>query len=321
MATVYRAEIDADGRTYMVALKCLLPELARDKAFVRRFVAEARLGQQLSHPNIARTHEVGHIDNIRFIALEYVPGVTLLRLFQHAETTRPMPVFVTLHVITQIARALAYAHDLRDELGKSLGLIHRDIAPSNIIVADNGNAKLIDFGVAKSSISHVRTGVGAVIGKLGYVAPEYLRTGKVDPRADLYSLGVVAHEMLTARRLFDVETLRAAEVRRASEIPSPASLNPQVPPELDRIVMHALAYDPEARVRSAVDLFTALDGFAHEAGFAIEDRDVAAWVSSELEDLPVAAPTQDTQDIALEVDLNIEEAFARVRAKTRGDAG
>jgi eukaryotic-like serine/threonine-protein kinase len=320
MAVVYRAEIDADGRTYMVALKCLLPELARDKVFVRRFIAEARLGQQISHPNIARTHEVGFHDNIHFIALEYVPGVTLLRLFQHAQDTRPMPVWATLHVIAQIARALAHAHDLRDEQGKSLGLIHRDIAPSNIIVADTGIAKLIDFGVAKSTISHVRTGVGEVIGKLGYVAPEYLRTGKLDPRADLYSLGVVAYEMLTARRLFDVQSLRSAEVLRASEIPPPSSLNPQVPPELDRIVMRVLAHDPDERVQTAVDLFTVLDRFAHEAGLASEDRDVAAWIGSELQDMPVAAPTYDTEDIAIDVELGIEEAFARVRAKT-GDAG
>ena len=318
MAVVYRAEIDADGRTYMVALKCLLPELAGDKKFVRRFIAEARLGQQISHPHIARTHEVGVHDNIRFIALEYVPGVTLLRLFQHAQETRPTPVWVTVHVTAQIGRALAHAHDLRDEQGTSLGLIHRDVAPSNIIVADTGIAKLIDFGVAKSTISHVRTGVGEVIGKLGYVAPEYLRTGKLDARADVYSLGVVMHEMLTARRLFDVPSLRAAEAARASELAPPSSLNPKVPPELDRIVMGALALDPEARTQTAVELFTALDTFAHEAGFAVEDRDVAAWIGSELHDVAVAAPAHDTLDVASDVELGIEEAFARVRAKPFG---
>ncbi len=319
MAVVYRAEIDADGRTYMIALKCLLPELARDKKFVRRFITEARLGQQISHPNIARTHEVGFHDNVHFIALEYVPGITALRLFQHAQDTQPMPVWVTLHVIAQIARALAYAHDLRDQYGKPFGLIHRDIAPSNIIVADTGSAKLIDFGVAKSNISHVRTGVGEVIGKLGYVAPEYLRTGKIDPRADLYSLGVVAYELLTAQRLFDVQSLRAAEARRAAVIAPPSSLNPQVPPELDRIVLRVLTNDPDARVQTAVELFTELDRFAHESGLAVEDRDVAAWIGSEFEANPVAAPTYDTQDIAIDVELGIEEAFARVRAKTRGD--
>jgi serine/threonine-protein kinase len=228
-----------------------------------------------------------------------------------------MPVWATLHIIGQIARALAYAHDLRDETGRSLGLIHRDIAPSNIIVAETGITKLIDFGVAKSTISHVRTGVGEVIGKLGYVAPEYLSTGKLDPRADLYSLGVVAYEMLTARRLFDVgDSLRRAEALRAGEIAPPSSINPQVLPELDRLVLRVLAHDPEARVQTAVELFTALDQLAHETGLVVEDRDVAAWINSELDELPAAAPLQDTDDIAVDVDAGIEEAFARVRAKT-----
>lgn len=319
MAVVYRAEIDADGRTYMVALKILLPELAGDKTFVRRFIAEARLGQQISHPNVARTHEVGFHDNTHYITLEYVPGVTLLRLFQHAEETAPMPVWATLHIIAQVARALAYAHDLRDPQGKPLGLIHRDIAPSNIIVADTGSTKLIDFGVAKSTISHVRTGVGEVIGKLGYVAPEYLTSGRLDVRADLYSLGVVAYEMLTAHRLFDVQSVRTAETLRMRPIAPPSSINPQVPAELDGLVLNVLAADPAARVQTAVDLFVALEQVAQDTGLVVEDRDVAAWVAAELHGLPAPEPTHDTADHAIDVELELDEAFDRVRAKTRSD--
>lgn len=319
MATVHRAEIDADGQTHVVALKRLLPELARDTPFVRRFIDEARLGQRLRHAHIARTHEVGCIDDIHFIALEYVPGATLARLFLHALDTRPMPVFITLRLMTQIARALAYAHGLRNDQGQPLGLVHRDIAPSNLIVSESGSAKLIDFGVAKSTLAHVRTTVGSVIGKLGYVAPEYLRTGKLDARADLYSLGVVAYEMLTARRLFDVQELGAAEALRASPIAPPSRINSHVPIELDRIVLHALAPDPAARVPTAFDLYTALDNLAHEGALTIESRDVAEWVRCELADMPATSePAQRTEDIAIDIELGLEQAFARVvRAQTQ----
>lgn len=317
MATVFRAEIDIAGELFVVALKCLDPELANDRTFVRRFIAEARLGQLLKHPNIARTHEVGCIDNTHFIAFEYIPGFTLLRVLGHVSETKPPPVFVTLRVITQVARALAYAHDLRDEQGQSVSLIHRDIAPSNVIISDTGSTKLIDFGVAKSTFAHVNTLVGQVIGKLSYVAPEYLRTGKLDARADLYSLGVIAHEMLTAERLFDGETIDAAEIERASPIAPPSRINPHVPADLDRIVLKALAPKPAARWQTAAELADALEAFTAQAGLAIEDADVADWVRKELGDIPaLRAPRLETAEIAIDIDSGVDAAFARVRLRT-----
>ncbi|MCW5803313.1 MAG: serine/threonine protein kinase [Deltaproteobacteria bacterium] len=316
MATVHRAEIVIDGALYEVALKCLDEELARDRTFVRRFIAEARLGQLLRHPNIARTHEVGCIDNIHFIAFEWIPGVTVMQLFDLARETRPTPVPITVRVITHVARALAYGHELRDEQGQRVGLIHRDIAPSNIIVGDNGTTKLIDFGVAKSTLAHVNTAAGSVIGKLGYVAPEYLRTGRCDPRADLYSLGVIAWEMLTGRRLFESETLDGAEAERAAPLPRPSSLHADVPRELDRLVLGALAPDPDRRWQSAGELADALDAFAAARGLTIADADVSAWVMAEF-GAPDRVPARaKTAEIVLDVELGVEQAFARVRART-----
>lgn len=316
MATVNRAEITVDGAIYEVALKCLDPELARDRTFVRRFIAEARLGQLLRHPNIARTHEVGCIENTHFIAFEWIPGVTMLQVFELARETQPPPVYITLRVITQVARALAYAHELCDEQGQRVGLIHRDIAPSNIIVGDNGVTKLIDFGVAKSTIAHVNTVAGEVIGKLGYVAPEYLKTGKCDTRADIYSLGVIAWEALTGRRLFEAETLDAAEAQRQAVLSPPSAFNPHVPAKLDRFILAALIPDPQKRWQNAGDFADALDKLATQAGLAVEDADVSAWVMNEF-----GAPSRQkirarTADIEQDVDLDIEQTFARVRART-----
>jgi serine/threonine-protein kinase len=321
MATVHRAEIVVGGTLFEVALKCLDEELAQDRTFVRRFVAEARLGQLLKHPNIARTHEVGCIDNIHFIAFEWVPGVTLMQVFELARETQPTPVQVTLRVITQVARALAYAHELCDEQRQRVGLIHRDIAPSNIIVGDNGTTKLIDFGVAKSSLAHVNTVPGSVIGKLGYVAPEYLRTGKCDLRADVYSLGVIAWEMLTGQRLFEAEALDAAEAERAAPLTPPSRLNHHVPASLDRIILAALARDPAKRWQTAGDLADVLDRFTAAKHLAIEDADVSAWVMSEFGE-PARRPVRaKTSEVVSDVDHGVEQAFARVRLRTEPGSG
>lgn len=317
MSTVNRAEITVDGTTYEVALKRLDPELATDRTFVRRFIAEARIGQLLLHPNIARTHEIGCIGDTHFIAFEWIPGVTMAQVFELARETRPPPVAVTLRVVTQIARALAYSHDLSDEQGTRLGLIHRDVAPSNIILGDNGVAKLIDFGVAKSTIGHVRTVAGEVIGKLGYVAPEYLARGSLDTRADIYSLGVVAWEALTGRRLFEADTIDAAIAQRRGRIPRPSSLNGQVMADADEILGRMLHPVVDKRWQTAVQLADALDQYIGQAGLDLRDAEMSAWVTSEF-----GAPTRSklrarTADIEQDVELDIEATFAKVRLATK----
>jgi serine/threonine-protein kinase len=283
---------------------------------VRRFIAEARLGQLLKHPNIARTHEVGCIEDTHFIAFEWVPGVTALQIFELARETQPPPVYITLRIVTQVARALAYAHDLRDENGQKVGLIHRDIAPSNIIVGDDGVTKLIDFGVAKSTLAHVNTVAGSVIGKLGYVAPEYLKTGECDARADIYALGVIAWELLTGHRLFESETLDAAEAQRLQPLLSPSSLNEHVSLELDRLIAITLAPDPAKRWNTAGALADALDTFITAAGLTIEDSDVAAWVSHEFGEPTRSKIRARTADIEDDSEIDVEQAFKRVRART-----
>lgn len=320
MATVNRAEITVDGARYEIALKRLDPELAADRTFVRRFIAEARVGQLLRHPNIARTHEVGCIDDTHFIAFEWVPGVTMAQIFELARETRPPPLAITLRVISQVARALAYSHELSDEQGTKLGLIHRDIAPSNIIVGDDGVTKLIDFGVAKSTIGHVRTVPGDVVGKLGYVAPEYLRTGKCDARADIYSLGVVAWEALTSTRLFTADALDAAEAQRRARLPRPSELNPQVTAEVDELIVRMLRPDPDLRWPTAGDLVGALDEYVARAGLGVRDADVSAWVMREF-----GAPTRRkirarTADIEQDVELDVEQMFATVYVDPEPDA-
>jgi serine/threonine-protein kinase len=316
MATVNRAEITVDGAIYEVALKRLDAELATDRTYVRRFIAEARIGQLLRHPNIARTHEVGCIDETHFIAFEWIPGVTLTQVFDLALETAPPPVYITLRVLSQVARALAYSHELSDEQGAKLDLVHRDIAPSNIIIGDNGVTKLIDYGVAKSTIGHVRTVAGDVVGKLGYISPEYMKTGRCDARADIYSLGVVAWEMLVGRRLFPADTLDAAYAQRFGKIKRPSALNTHVPADADKIIGRMLQPDPARRWQTAGLLADALDEYIQRGGLGVGDADVSAWIMNEF-----GAPTRRkirarTADIEQDVEVDVEEMFGRVRMRT-----
>jgi serine/threonine protein kinase len=260
MAQVHRAEATGiEGFRRQVALKRMLPHLARDEDFVRSFVREARLASHLRHNNVAQTYELGKVGDIYFIAMELVSGPDLRQVLRHCvQATGPMPVPITLNILGQICEALDYAHNLSDESGQPLGIIHRDVSPSNIIVAEGGVVKLIDFGIAKASAAGMQTMSGAIKGKFGYMAPEYI-AGTIDARADLFAVGVIAHELLTSRPLFsgrdDIETLHRL---RALEVDPPSKKNPAVPREVDDIVMTALARDPDRRWHQAHALRNAL---------------------------------------------------------------
>ncbi|MBA3541587.1 MAG: serine/threonine protein kinase, partial [Deltaproteobacteria bacterium] len=247
MASVHRAALaDVAGFTRSVALKRMLPHVAGNAEMVKAFVREARLASHLRHENVAQTYDLGRVGDIYFIAMELIGGRDLREILVHcAQTTGPMPVPIALHILNQICDSLDYAHNLCDDTGQPLGIIHRDVTPSNIIVSEAGVVKLIDFGIAKASAVGMQTMSGTLKGKFGYMAPEYI-AGSLDARADLFALGVIAHELLTNRPLFtahdDLETLTKLQ---QMEVVPPSHSNSEVPREIDGIVMTALARDPE----------------------------------------------------------------------------
>jgi serine/threonine protein kinase len=204
MATVHRAlERGIEGFERIVALKRLLPHLAEDASFIKAFVREAKLASLLAHGNIVQILELGRVGTSYFISMEYIDGRDVRRILRHArKVSGPPPINVTMALMLQLCDALDYAHHRCDADGHPLGLVHRDLSPSNLIVNHHGHIKVIDFGIAKAQSAHLKTQTGRVKGKLAYMAPEAIAGKELDRRSDLFSLGVVFHEMLTARPLF-----------------------------------------------------------------------------------------------------------------------
>jgi serine/threonine-protein kinase len=256
MAEVYRAVtqgVEGFRRTFVV--KRILSEKASSPAFIRMFCDEARISALLHHPNIVQVYDFGHVQGSYFLAMEYLPGKDLsstMRVLRAAKAA--VPPALAAYVVREAAVGLHYAHMLRGANGKSLGIVHRDVTPSNIMLLFAGGVKLLDFGIAKAVTATDKEGEG-VKGKLGYLAPEQARGEDVDGRADVYALGVTLWEMLVGRRLFagkdDLETLRNLMLKA---VPPPSSLRPGIPAELDRVVLRALERDRERRYATAEEL-------------------------------------------------------------------
>jgi serine/threonine-protein kinase len=279
MASVHLAETQsAGGFRKRVALKRLLAHLLDEPELVDAFAREAKLASHLHHQHIAQTFDLGVIEGTYYIAMELVPGPTLRQIVRQCENAAgAIPTEHALDIALQVADALEYAHNLCDDDGTPLEIVHRDVSPANIIISGAGVVKLIDFGLAKVASSR-STKVGILKGKLGYMAPEYT-LGRLDHRADLFALGVVLHEMLTGRQLFDAPT--DADVigqLRAMPIQPPSRWNPRVSPDVDKVVMTALQRDPSQRWQSAKAMAAALRDVARSENFLISPAALSAWV-------------------------------------------
>jgi serine/threonine-protein kinase len=240
MASVYRAQDQVLERE--VALKIIHPHLSTDKSFVDKFRREAKMAASLSHPNLVNVFDQGTDNQIIFLVMEFVPGINLRDALNDYGALTPDR---ALEILEPLTAGLAAAH--------SAGILHRDLKPENVFLSDNGTVKLGDFGLAREISSHTQT--GSVVGTAAYLSPELVLRGQADARSDIYSLGVMAFEMLTGKQPYaGDQAVQIAYQHANSNIPAPSSLNPEVPELLDEIVLWATARNPSDRPTNAKEL-------------------------------------------------------------------
>ncbi|HEY8041921.1 MAG TPA: serine/threonine-protein kinase, partial [Polyangiaceae bacterium] len=258
------------GRTpqRLAAIKVIRHDLRLDEHFVRMFLDEAKILSRLSHPNIAATYEYGTDEERHFIAMELLVGRTLLDVWTACKTAKlALRLDHAAWIAARIADALHHAHEMCDERGAPLHLVHRDVNPSNVFLTFEGEVKLFDFGLAKATGRQAKSSSGIVKGKLPYLSPEQIAQLPLDRRSDIYMLGTTLWEMTTMRRLFkradDVETLMAV---RAGLVPDPRATVPTYPEDLWAIVRRALARDRDERYATTAELARDLDAFVAAQG-------------------------------------------------------
>jgi serine/threonine-protein kinase len=260
----------------------LLPQLAENPSFQEMFADEARIASGVRHPNVAQMYELGNYDGILTLVMEWVDGGSLMRIFrpgpEHDENRSrvPLPYRHAARIIADACAGLHAAHEMRDELGRSLEVVHRDVSPHNVLITTAGEIKLTDFGVAKAlNKSHV-TIAGQIKGKLAYMSPEQLMGGGLDRRSDVFALGCVLYEMTTGARPFqgDHDPQVMAAIMIGSYEP-PQNIRPDYPHELAAIIARALDGDPERRFPTAEHLRVALEQFLQKSGPPLTKEHVA----------------------------------------------
>lgn len=254
MGEIFLARLEgAQGFEKLCVIKKILPAMANDPEFVDRFVNEAKILVKLSHGSIAQVLDVGLHEGHPYMALEYVDGKDLRKLAARArERDIPLPLTFILYVVGRVLDALAYAHRKRDDDDRELKLVHRDVSPQNILISYEGEVKVIDFGLAKSSLSSAKTNPSMILGKFMYMSPEQARHQPVDRRADLYAVGLCLYELVAGRNAFDdvpphdvIAHVAQPSIRPIREI------DPLCPPAVQEMIAHALEIDPARRFQTA----------------------------------------------------------------------
>lgn len=304
MAEVYRAR-PIGGPRRLLAIKVMRPQLAREARFVDMFHREGQLALMLRNRCIVETVEVGQHEGRHYIAMEYIGGRDLTQLLRRCHTKEPneleaprIPVPHAVYVAARIAEGLHFAHTLAGADGRPLNIVNRDVSPSNVRISYDGEVKLLDFGIAQALMKFTSE-IGILKGKFSYMSPEQIRGMPLDARTDVFSTGIILHEMLTTEKLFrgDTEFALMEKVRKA-EVPPPSTFNRRVTPELDSIVAKALARDVADRYQTAAQLAADLDNLI--AGYRFDPKELRQFIrqlfrkdySKELEDTNLSLDAQ-----------------------------
>src|SRR4051812_20394239 len=283
MAEIYLARASGiQGFEKYVVLKRILPQFAENHQLIRMFLQEARLAAILDHANIAQVHDIGEEGGVFFFTMEYLHGEDVRVMAKKlAAQGEHIPLQHALHIVIDAAAGVHFAHEKRGSDGASLGIVHRDLSPSNIVVTYGGGVKVVDFGVAKIATDPELSANQSLKGKLAYMSPEQVSRGSVDRRSDVFALGIVLYELTVGRRLFkgadEVETLRAVVDMKVQR---PSEAVPAYPPDLERIVLKALERAPERRYQSAREVQVDLEAFTREQRLEISSAALAEWMEA-----------------------------------------
>jgi TonB family protein len=281
MAEVWKARMrGVEGFQKIVAIKKILPHLSDNQDFIEMFVDEAKLAAQLNHNNIIHIYDLGKIQSSYYIAMEYIDGYDLKNILRKAqERDQPLSVEIALFIASKVAAALDYAHRKRDFEDKEMGLVHRDVSPQNVLISEEGDIKLCDFGIAKAASKASHTQAGALKGKLQYMSPEQAWGRNIDRRSDIFALATVLFEMLTARKLFGGDNeLSILEQVREARVTKPSELNDEVTPQIDAIVLKALQKDPANRYQTAGEMQRDLDAVLYSFRPTPTSADLAIYM-------------------------------------------
>ena len=334
MASVYLARIDGvSGFEKLVALKRIHRHLAKEEGYLEMFLDEARIASRITHPNVCSVFDFGEADGEHYIAMEYLVGEPLSRLMSRVAGTQghrrsPLLPLRTARIIADACEGLHAAHELKDANGDLLHVIHRDVSPRNLFATYDGAVQVVDFGIASANQRLHHTATGKVKGTFAYMAPEQLTGHSIDRRVDIWALGVTLWEMLAVKRLFKRDTT-ANTVHSVlyDEIRPPSEHRPQVPEELDRIVLKALQRDPKDRWRTAREMGTALRQFLGTQKELMGSAELSEWMgevfpqgearkSQLMEIARMASTSLPTMPQANDVDATLTATDVRLTAAT-----
>ena len=285
MAEIYRARLavakeNKEGPDRIIVIKKVIANLSQNSEFLQMFEEEIKITVGLTHPNIIQIYDYGKNDDQYFMAMEYVEGKNLRQFVKRLADMKSMfSIDMSCYIISQVCHALAYAHAFKDRMsGKALGIVHRDISPQNVMISYDGAVKLFDFGIAKAKSANEATRAGVIKGKPSYLSPEQINGEELDGRCDIFALGIVLWELLTAKRLFVAETdMGVLRLIQSAKIEPPSTFNPAVPQSLDAIVLKSLTRDKNKRYQSAEEFQRDLHKFLYSFNPSFNPADLSYY--------------------------------------------
>ncbi len=321
MAELYLAkQTGLKGFEKVLAIKRILPHLTQDTEFINMFINEAKLAALLSHQNIVQIFDLGNVDGIYYIAMEYVMGKDLRTMLRkRKERKTRIPIELALTITSRMCNGLDYAHRKKDLSGSDLNIVHRDVSPQNVLISYEGEVKIVDFGIAKAASSGSETKAGVLKGKLAYMSPEQAWGKTIDRRTDVFATGVVLYEMLTGERPFKATSdFDLLEKVREAKLDSPSKLNPEIYTELEAAVMKSLAKDPADRYQTTSEMEMALETLIVSKGHGLSSLNLSQYMSALFKE----EMEQDTQRFQMATTINLSETLVErtVRQRTPAQA-